>query len=218
MKHLKAGTLFISFFASFVVSKATFAALEPVPIPMPAALDETSERLRIPFYLPQTNFYLASSRYNLNISSTPTASFGTGDINSYGFDLEVNATRFLNLGAYLRAESIGSLSSGSAMFTTLLGGFTRFYYMPPFLSGKSVHTNLFLRFDLGAGPVFFGLSNGVVAQGGASIGAEVYFSKWVGLFFSYGRTLQAGGVTMGTGGSIWNEGSTFTGGLKTTLF
>jgi hypothetical protein len=218
MKLLKAGALFISFFASFVANKAAFGALEPVPVPMPAALEETSERLSNPFFLPQTNFYFGSSSYNLDISSTPTASFGHGEINTYGFDLEVNATRFLNLGAYMRAESLGSFTSGVSMFSTLVGGFTRFYYMPPFLSGKTVHTNLFLRLELGTGPVFFGLYNGFVGQGGAHLGAEVYFSKWVGVFFSYGKTLQAGGVTLGTGGSIWNEGSIFAGGLKTTFF
>jgi hypothetical protein len=197
---------------------------------------EVSERMGIPFYLPQTSFIVGNVDYSLELSnSNRTSNFSLSEngINTYGFDLEVNANRFLNIGAYLHVESLSVQQNQdiSKQFSTLLGGFTRFFYIPPFLRGKDFTANVFTRLELGGGPVFLNGPSGLIGQGGIHFGVETYFNRWFGLSFSYGRVYEYGKETLLSGdkdlaeqtskysnSTIWNQGEVFTFAFKTTFF
>jgi hypothetical protein len=201
-----------------------------------AFAEETPVRLSNPFLLPQTNFFMGNARYRVSLSNSDgktTTDLDSGGINAYGFELEVNQNSFLNIGAYFRVESqsFDTLEDINRQFTTLLGGFTRFFYMPPFLKGNSVKTQFFARLELGGGPTFLGAPNGLVFQTGGHVGIETYFNRWIGLSLSCGQVYQYGRETIVSGqqslgtvlpqyqnATIWNSGQLFLISLKTTVF
>src|SRR5689334_25426683 len=101
-----------------------------------ALAGEPSERLNNPFLLPQTNIVLGNVNYTTNLSRGGSAQLDGGGVNTYGFDIEVNASQFLNIGAYVRIESISVDRSQitERQFSTVIGGFTRFFYQLTFFS------------------------------------------------------------------------------------
>lgn len=197
-----------SAFSSEIVSNGDRASV------LPALLDD-------PFLLPQTNFSFGNVSYAVQFSKSSGTSAGEisdSGLNVYGFDLEVSNTRFMNIGAYMRFESLGEFSKDiGGQFSALLGGFTRFYYVPPFFNTKSFKANMFLRLEVGAGPVFFGMVNGVLLQPGVHVGSEAYFNKWIGVSLSYGLVYEVGRDTLLGNTTIWNQGSAFFVALKTTF-
>lgn len=186
--------------------------------------NETDLRLENPFLLPQTNFYLGNiNYYTIQLTSdgsTSSTTLNSNSINFFGFDLEVNHSRYMNIGAYIRVESMGNVTGSgiTSIFSTLLGGFTRFYYIPPFLNKRTVKTSLFLRLELGGGPIILGIPCGLVLQPGVHAGIEHYFNKWFGLSFSYGQVFDYGKVTLLGNSTIWNQAEVFQGAVKTTFF
>lgn len=192
--------------------------------------EESSVRLSNPFLLPQTSLTLGSKTSSVRFSNLSNSyDLKDGGINTFGFDLEVNSNDFMNIGAFFRLESLGRGSNQAVdiHFTTILGGFTRFFYVPPFLKGKSVTTNLFTKLELGAGPTVMGEPSGLIIQGSAHIGVETYFNKWLGVSLSYGKVFEWGKETFASGvqgydspyrgATIWNQGSVFLASVKTTF-
>jgi hypothetical protein len=190
------------------------------------------ERIYDPFLLPQTTLLIGNTQHQIDLANESSQLNGSG-INTYGFDIEVNYAQFLNIGCYFRVESQNIQSSDdiNSRFSTLLGGFTRFFYAPAFLKWGSMSSNLFTRLELGGGPVILGGPGGLIAETGISVGIETYFTKWLGFSVSYGQVFEYGKETFITGSntnhpslaryknsSIWSQGQTFLVGLKTTFF
>ncbi len=186
---------------------------------------ETSERLSQPFYLPQTTFFLGNTQYKFttkNLGSENISHFNGSGVNTYGFAIEVNSTRYLNIGGYFRALSQGGGVGGevNTLFSTVLGGFLRFFYAPEFLQSNRFHMNCFVRPELGGGPVVFGDHGGLMGQGGIHLGFETYFSKWVGLTWSVGKLYEIGKDTIDankTKTSFTSDGTVWMLALKTTF-
>ncbi|MEO5968692.1 MAG: hypothetical protein ABIQ95_02090, partial [Bdellovibrionia bacterium] len=117
----------------------------------------------------------------------------------------------------------------SSQFAAIVGGFTRFFYVLPFLKGKTLMTNVFLRLELGGGSTSMGSPAGLLLQGGAHFGVETYINKWLGISLSYGRTIEWGKETLASGSTsaftspfkgstMWNQGSMVLASVKTTFF
>jgi hypothetical protein len=182
---------------------------------------ESESRLENPFHLPQTNFYLGNANYTIQLPDRGVVSkLQDSSINIYGVDLEVNYSRFMNIGAYLRFESINTITGPgvNSLFAALIGGFSRFHYIPPFLDKKTFKTSLFLRTELGGGPLVMGIPSGLAIQPGIHLGIESYINKWIGLSFSYGQVFEYGKETLSGNSTIWNQGQVFLGAVKTTAF
>jgi len=197
---------------------------------------EISEKSNNPFLLPQTTLFMGNANYQVHFSNSfldSTSELNESGINTYGFDLEVNYSKFMNIGAYFRVESISVEANQliQKQFATLLGGFTRFFYIPPFLQGKTTISNIFTRLELGGGPTFLGGPSGIMGQAGVYVGMETYINKWVGLSFSYGQVFEYGKETLVSGdqalalimpqyrdATFWNHGRIFLVSLKTTFF
>lgn len=193
---------------------------------------EISERLKNPFLLPQTGFLLGNSSYTVQASDSSGSSstlLNSSGINTYGLDIELNYSNFVNVGAYLRVESLETVyPNRKSQFTGLLGGFARLFYSPSFLTGKTVTTSFFSRVELGAGPGFFSASSstnsyvytGIMGQTGIYIGIETYFSKWLGLGLSYGQLFELGrsSIAYPNPATLWSQGNVVFLSLKTTLF
>jgi hypothetical protein len=193
-----------------------------------------------PFLLPQLGIVIGNLHNTIHLSNDlgrSTSNLNGGGINTYGFDLEVNYSKFMNIGAYFRVESQGEdpIQIVNKQFATLIGGFTRFFYVPPFLKGKTLITNVFTRLELGGGPTFYqGMmpSGGLLGQTGIHIGFETYFNRWIGASVSVGQIFEFGRETLVTGdngtsslftapyrnATLWNEGRIFQFSLKTTFF
>lgn len=195
--------------------------------------EEISARLSNPFMLPQTSFFAGNVNYTTNLSNSSVNVTGRSrdsSINVYGFDIEINASDFMNIGGFFRVESIGSVGSGGVtpLLTTLLGGFARFFYVPPLLKGKTFTSGLFTRVELGVGPMIMGEPSGLIGETGIHIGIETYVSKWIGLSVSYGQIFQLGKETLASGvagyessfknATIWSQGQMLLVSLKTTFF
>ena len=173
---------------------------------------ETQLRLKTPFVLPQTSFFIESINETIEMNSpTLKAShvFDQGGFNAYGFNIETNANSFMNIGATFKwKDSKASKYApeiGSNQFGVYLGGFTRFFYVPSFLKYQSFTGNLFTRLDLGAGPTFMSSLAGVVGQAAISVGTEVYFSKWFGIGASLTRHQLYGVETLAHSASTQNN-------------
>ena len=200
---------------------------------------ESTYDLENPFFLPQTAFLVGNVDYTVELSNSvrkSTSRLNEAGINTYGFDLEVNANSFMNIGAYFKVESQGVDTDQMVdhQFTTLLGVFTRFFYVPPFLKGRVSTTGFFLRLELGGGPVILNGPSGLTAQGGAYVGIETHLSKWLGISFSYGQSVELGKETLISSGdysnseyaningykdaTIWSHGRVVALALKTTFF
>ena len=154
--------------------------------------EESQLRLKNPFVLPQTSFYIQSVNETIDVSNQYIILrqvFNKGGINAYGFNIETNANSFTNIGASFRWKrmeaSTYSMILGDTLFGISLGGFGRFFYIPPFLKYKSTTGSLFTRVDLSLGPTFIGASAGVLGEASISAGAEIYFSKWFGMGLGY---------------------------------
>ena len=199
---------------------------------------ESVDRLNQPFFLPQTNFYLGNVSYKTRLSNAvyqSDSNLNESGITTYGFDIEVNSSRFMNIGATFRIESLDG-NPGQDLdrkFSALLGGFTRFFYLPSILQGKGIATNVFTRLELGGGPAFFGIPSGLMIQGGVHVGLETYFNKWFGVGLSYGYLLELGRDTLYSGlsesdyltlgakykdASLASQGQIFLISFKTTFF
>ena len=198
-----------------------------------------SDRLGNPFLLPQTSFVIGNSHHLFDLSgpfASSRSNLNSNDLNTYGFDLEINYSRFMNIGAYFRFESQSVDRSReqniNKHFSTLLGGFTRFFYSPSFLNSNIFKSNVFTRFELGGGPTILGGPSGVLGQTGLSIGAETYINKWIGLSLSYGQVFEYGKESIINGddsisnsvfgvqykdASIWSRGRVLLFALKTTF-
>lgn len=179
---------------------------------------------------------MARSKYTIRTENSlyKTSSYLDNEkINTIGLDIEVNSTPFLNIGGYLRFthQSLEGEQELSFQFQSLLGGFTRFFYTPSFLHGKSTISNLFVRLDLGGGPVIYGPAGGLVLQSGVHLGIETYFTKWFGVGLSYGRLFELGKETLFGGNkkiadvipktanaTFANQAEVFMISLKTTIF
>jgi hypothetical protein len=227
MKTIVSSAVLLCTFYLLVGKSIAFAETTPA--------NEASMRLNNPFALPQTSFYLGNIQYQVNISNNSYESNSQLDesgITAYGFDIEVNHSRFMNIGAYFRVESsrVNRDQDITQQFSTLLGGFTRFYYVPSFFRSPGFTANIFTRLELGAGPTFFGEPSGIVGQGGAHVGIETYFNKWFGLSLSYGKVFEYGKETIASGSQVadynskfkgstfWNHGSAVILSFKTTYF
>jgi hypothetical protein len=190
---------------------------------------EDSSKTQPPFFQPQTALYVGSANYNSTLSKdSQTINFGLNEskITVYGFDIELNYNKFLNIGAYFRSESISkevALNVTNERFSTLLGAFTKFLYAPQLLNRGNFYTQLFTRLELGAGPVVMSAFpsgvGGFLGQGGVHLGIESYISKWVGLSLSYGRVFEFGRDTLlNTHFNVSGNAGIFLVGLKTTFF
>lgn len=186
--------------------------------------EESETQAVLPFRLPQTSLYFASSSYQVQLSNAAGVTSGVldrGGINTYGFDIEINSLRMMNIGAYFRAESIKLIDPRadiSMRFATTLGGFVRFFYAPSFLTGKVFSSNVFTRLELGGGPLILGQPMGIMGQTGVYVGVETYVTKWFGVSVSYGRTFEYGKETLIGDKVIWNRGEVISVALKTTYF
>lgn len=184
-------------------------------------------RLSNPFLLPQTGLFIGQSKYTIR-AATPRSKISSyldnQKINTFGFDIEVNSTPFLNIGGYFRftQQSVETAQDINHQFQALLGGFTRFFYTPSFLHTKKTISNLFARLDLGGGPVIYGGSSagaGMILQSGVHFGFETYFSKWFGIGFSYGRLFEFGKETLAqSSATLANQAEIYMLTLKTTVF
>jgi hypothetical protein len=210
--------------------KVALAATSSTSLPV-----EGGDVTDTPFYKPQTNFVFGKVAHNFTLSQNGSSrQFNLdrgGLLSTFGFDIEGNQSRFLNIGAAARFSSAsGLLDPNLPAFdpyiltesSCTLGGFVRAFYVPSFLSGRSITTNVFARLDLGAGPVFLpsqlSVVGGLLVQTAFHVGIETYFSRWFGLGLSYGQIYEWGAVTLGTSGSIFNQGSETIVSIKTTLF
>jgi hypothetical protein len=199
-------------------------------------LDEIlNGKLNNPFLLPQTSFVFSNVRYDHTVTNsmgTFHSQLSNGRINSYGFELEVNYSKSVNIGGFFRFESLNSkrYQAVQGHFSTLLGGFTRLFYIPSFLDTNSVKTGLFVRGEIGGGPVFMQGPGGLLAHAGVSAGIEMYLNKWVGVSVSYGYSIQYIKETINNGleysshdpftaknSSFSSRGQTLSIGLKTTF-
>lgn len=180
--------------------------------------EENSERLNNPFLLPQTTFVVGNIQSTVRVISgtTDTYTFDSGNLNFYGFDIEVNALKFMNIGAFFKVENLKTPSDFA--FLTLIGGFTRFFYAPDFLQSKPFAMNIFTRLDLGGGPMLVNNVVGMVGQGIVHVGVEAYFSKWFGVNLSYGQLFEYGKQTAQGSSTFSNTGKVVLVGLKTTFF
>ncbi len=166
---------------------------------------ETNQKVDHPFLKPQTSLVLGTTSFEVHLSndvSRSTSTFNKTGIGTYGFDIEVNSTSFLNIGGYFRAyyqDSEGRNQDLSTQLSIFLGGFTRFFYSPDFLKSKNFIPNLFARLDLGAGPAIYTAPSGLLAQTGLHLGSEIYFNPWIGLGLSYGRVFEYGKETLSSG-------------------
>ena len=157
--------------------------------------EETALRLKNPFELPQLNLVTEDSTETVEIYNSvasKTFTFNQGGLlgkSKLGFDLEVNANEFTNIGLSFRWKQM--IFKGQNFFddthnvSALMGGFVRFFYIPSFLKYKSKTANLFTRLDLSMGPSVISDCVGIVGQGSISIGTEIFLSKWFGLGLSY---------------------------------
>lgn len=221
--------LFVLILSEWVQSASSFAFTLTSDLP-------ESKKLSNPFLLPQTGFFIGRSSYTIRTKNSmyKTSSYlDNGKINTYGFDIEVNSTSFLNIGSYFRFtyQSVGLREVLPFQFQTSVGGFTRFFYSPSFLHSKSTISNLFVRLDFGGGPAVYGRAAGVLFQTGVHFGIETYISKWLGIGLSYGRLFELGKDTAIGGNkdiseqvpqtasaTLANQAEVFMVTLKTTLF
>ncbi len=163
-----------------------------------------------------------------NSSFSLTSQLNDGKLDTYGFDIEVNHSSFMNIGAFFRVEDPRSVVSILSQLSLLLGGFTRFFYTPPFLQSEQFPAHFFIRGDLGGGPLLLstagGAPSGMVLHMGASVGVEAYFTRWLGIGLSYGYNFKYGSETLMSGetgnesSTIWSQGRVLALTLKTTLF
>jgi hypothetical protein len=219
--------LLSSFFLSVLSIRGAVAADPSVPLLVAESDHETSS-----FKLPQTNFVYGKVGYDFKVNrgnnnNQPYHLDGT----LFGFDLEVNQSEWINIGAFARfnfasAPRPDPIDGEMQYFSSILGGFVRAFYSPEFLSSRTTATNVFGQIRLGAGSSFlteeFGGYGAVLAQAGVHFGVETYFTRWFGLGLSFGRTYDWGIVTAKGHGAppanFFGQGSEVVLSLKTTLF
>jgi hypothetical protein len=188
-----------------------------------------------PFYSPQTNFVFGKISHNLTLYQGDVSHQielnQAGVFSTFGFDVEINQSRWLNIGIYARFSSASGLLDPTLPaiapntvneISCTMGGFIRPFYILPFLSGRTSATSLFGRFDLGGGPSFLPAQwdsiSGLMLQTALHLGVETYLNRWLGLGISYGMIYEWGAVTTGKSGNFFNQGSEVIVSLKTTLF
>ena len=195
-------------------------------------------RGRNSFELPQTNFFFATTHLNTTVSIYSLSTeldIPRNGLNGYGFEIEVNYFSFMNIGADLRVDSWRKqtprsspydFSSGADDFSKtdfLVGGFVRFFYIPPFLRTGSWIANVFTRLDLAGGATLFNgpsvFFDGLLLQPSAHVGFETYFNRWLGASISYGQVFEFGSSSShGITSTLSANGQIMQVALKTTFF